>query len=73
MTINFNYNVSQYVVGDSATFLDTDVNGIKRAKGYVANGYASIVVDHIEQEQEQEPDVWGEEQSLSAPITKTKK
>lgn len=59
MTILFNSNVSSYCNGDFATFQDNDHNGVQRAQSYVANGYATIVVDVVKTEVEEEP-IWVE-------------
>ena len=67
MIISFNYNVSQYTVGDTAEFKDSDVNGIARANGYVSAGYATVVVAQVEQESIAEPDDWGEEKPINKP------
>jgi len=67
MIISFNYNVSQYTVGDTAEFKDTDVNGIARANGYVSAGYAVVVVAQVAPDTIAEPDDWGEEKPINKP------
>ena len=72
MIISFNYNVSQYTVGDTAEFKDTDVNGIARANGYVSAGYATVVVAQVT-DSEAEEDPWGEAKPLAKKAKKAAK
>lgn len=65
MTIVFNANVSQYTIGDFATFKDGDSNGIARAKGYVNAGYASVVVEENAPETPEKPDGWSEPKTVN--------